>query len=653
MKNITIKDLVDIRFMSNPLLSPNSAHTAYVVSKQNYKENNYESWIHLMDNTTGETRQLTYSGKESDFIWEDATTLLFAAERSEADKPEKYEEKTCFYRLDINGGEARKAFEVDKNVSSIKVLGGGKYLVSATIDLNKPADDMDELLRGDEKDYHVFEEVPFWANGRGFVSRLRRALFIYDANENATTKITSEFFNVRSVDCKGKWIAYSGCDYNEKISLFGEAKLYNIETGETIDMTEPGKYSVGSVLLCDTCVVMELSTLDPWGTGQLHDFYRYDLTTGALAMAAKGEFYVGPNVLFDCSYGGGEIMKAVGDEVYFIGQVAYKAEIYRLTADNRIEKAVPFNGCVLALDTDGEKTVFVGHAANCAGDLYAVGNGETVRKTGINDEFMAEHYVAQAKYIPFTDSDGVKIDGWVLEPQGFDPEKTYPAVLEIHGGPRCAYGEVFFHEMQALVGEGYIVFFCNPRGSEGYGEEFADLRGRYGTIDYQDLMEFTDHVLALYPQIDKMHMGAAGGSYGGFMCNWIEGHTDRFAAIASQRSISNWVADFGASEIGITFDQNEMGATPWTDMLKMWEQSPLKYADKAKTPILFIHSLGDYNCTIDQGVEMFAAMKYFGVPSRMCVFEGENHSLSRTGKPRHRIRRLTEIMNWFEKYLKH
>ena len=165
-------------------------------------------------------------------------------------------------------------------------------------------------------------------------------------------------------------------------------------------------------------------------------------------------------------------------------------------------------------------------------------------------------------------------------------------------------------------------------------------------------MEFTDHVLALVPQIDPARIAATGGSYGGFMCNWIEGHTDRFAAIASQRSISNWVADFGASEIGFTFDANETGGTPWTDMEKMWEQSPLKYACNAKTPILFIHSLEDYNCTLDQGVEMFSAMKYFGVPSRMCLFEGENHSLSRSGKPRHRVRRLTEIMNWFDKYLK-
>lgn len=653
MKNIDIKSLMDLSFLSSPLLSPDGKYTAYVVTKQNYKENSYESWLHLLDNASGESRQLTFSGKESSFIWEDAHTLLFAAERTEADKPDKFKEKTAFYRLDIRGGEAHKAFEIDKNVAYIKPLAGGQYLVCATIDLNRPADDMDELLRGDEKDYHVLEEVPFWANGRGYVSRLRSTLFLYTAADGALKQITEDFFNVQEFEEKNGLVVYAGQCYAEKVSIFDEARLYDVASGETTAIVKPeDKLSVGSVYLTDKTAVIGLSNLEPWGTGQYHDFYRYDLASKALTLAKKMDFLAAPDVLFDCSYGGGLTGKALGEEVYFIGQQGFNAEIYKLTAANEIEKVVPFAGAIRTLDLDENHLVFGGHAANRCGDLYLLENGAPVQKTDINAAYFAEHYVAEARYVPFTDSDGVKIDGWVLEPQDFDPKKSYPAVLEVHGGPRCAYGEVFYHELQALAGAGYVVMFCNPRGSEGYGEAFADLRGKYGTIDYQDLMEFVDHVLELYPNIDKSRLGETGGSYGGFMSNWIVGHTDRFAAIASQRSISNWVADFGASEIGITFDQNEMGANPWTDMEKMWEQSPLKYAHNAKTPILFIHSLCDYNCTLDQGVEMFSAMKFFGVPSRMVLFEGENHSLSRSGKPRHRIRRLEEIFGWFEKYLK-
>ena len=206
------------------------------------------------------------------------------------------------------------------------------------------------------------------------------------------------------------------------------------------------------------------------------------------------------------------------------------------------------------------------------------------------------------------------------------------------------------HEMQAFASKGYFVFFCNPRGSEGKGEEFADIRGKHGTIDYDDLMAFMDHILEICPQIDPKRVAVAGGSYAGFMCNWIVGHTDRFAAIASQRSVSDFVADFCISDIGFTYDREAAGGDPWNNTEKLWFHSPYRYAPYAKTPILFIHALCDYDCTIDQGVEMFQAMKYFGVPSRMCLFEGENHNLSRNGKPRHRIRRLREIAAWIDRY---
>lgn len=136
-----------------------------------------------------------------------------------------------------------------------------------------------------------------------------------------------------------------------------------------------------------------------------------------------------------------------------------------------------------------------------------------------------------------------ELDGWILKPADFDEKRTYPAILDIHGGPKTAYGEVFFHEMQFWAGQGYVVFFCNPTGSDGRGDRFADLRGRYGQIDYEDLMAFTDAVLDRVPQIDTRRLGVTGGSYGGYMTNWIIGHTDRFAAAASQRSIANWVVD--------------------------------------------------------------------------------------------------------------
>ena len=165
-------------------------------------------------------------------------------------------------------------------------------------------------------------------------------------------------------------------------------------------------------------------------------------------------------------------------------------------------------------------------------------------------------------------------------------------------------------------------------------------------------MEFTDEVLKKYPQIDDKRMGVTGGSYGGFMTNWIIGHTNRFCAAAPQRSISNFVSMEGTTDIGKVFVSGQMLATTQTDVAKVWEQSPLKYAHNAKTPTLFIHSNEDYRCWMVEALQMYSMLVDNGVEARLCLFKGDNHELSRSGKPKNRIRRLQEITNWMDRHCK-
>lgn len=165
-------------------------------------------------------------------------------------------------------------------------------------------------------------------------------------------------------------------------------------------------------------------------------------------------------------------------------------------------------------------------------------------------------------------------------------------------------------------------------------------------------MKFTDEAVLKYDFIDGDSLGVTGGSYGGFMTNWIIGHTDRFKAAASQRSISNWISKFCTTDIGYYFAGDQNLGNPWDNTEKLWEHSPLKYADKVKTPTLFINSNEDYKCWMAEGLQMFTALKYHDVEARLCLFKGENHELSRSGKPKHRLRRLNEITKWFDSYLK-
>ncbi len=267
-----------------------------------------------------------------------------------------------------------------------------------------------------------------------------------------------------------------------------------------------------------------------------------------------------------------------------------------------------------------------------------------------NDKVLEDTYVAKPIYHSFVNND-INLDGWVLLPENYDEQSTYPAILDIHGGPKTIYNENFFHEMQVWVNKGYIVFFCNPRGGDSYNNDFMDIRGQYGGVDYEDIMNFTDFVVENYA-VDPERMGVTGGSYGGFMTNWIVSHTDRFKAAATQRSISNWISFYGTSDIGYYFGPDQTDADPLDDFEKAWEQSPLKHARNIRTPLLFIHSDQDYRCPIEQGMQLYTVVKKQGVDTRFIWFKNENHGLSRGGRPKSRIKRLEEITQWMESYLK-
>lgn len=369
---------------------------------------------------------------------------------------------------------------------------------------------------------------------------------------------------------------------------------------------------------------------------------------------AEYDYSLGFSLLSDCRYGGYGLdgaMKVFGDELYFISCHEKSSLLKKISLDGNIEIISDDIGSVDGFDICEDEILFYGLRGMRLQEIYSLKDGKETQLTGFNEDVYLDRKISFPERLVF-ENECVRIDGYVLKPVDYDENKTYPGILNIHGGPKNLYGEIFFHEMQVCASEGYFVFYCNPRGSDGRGDSFADISGKYGTIDYDDLMKFTDLVLEKYSQIDPNRIAVTGGSYGGFMTNWIIGHTDRFKCAVSLRSIANWISKFGTTDIGYFFVQSEQGANPWTNSDKLWFHSPMKYANKVKTPTLFIHAENDYRCWFVEGLQMFTSLKYFGVESRFCLFRDEHHDLSRTGKPTHRIRRMEEIMNWYEKYLK-
>src|SRR5690554_6475248 len=628
------------------------------------EENGYKSNLWLYDAEAETYNQLTTFDKEKGFSWLDDETILFPGMRNPKDKERvgKGEVFTVFYKISINGGEAREAFRIPMAVHQIKKVDSTRFLLTATFNAQRPSlqgmsdeEKTEELKRRkEEKDYEVLEEIPFWRNGGGFTNGDRTRLYLFDSETGKCDALTGEEFDVgglRLNEDRSKAV-FIGQLFRGKMEAYDNLYVLDIEKKSVRQITNY-KFSWSGVFFLKDRILALGKDMEKFGLNENAVFYLVDEDTGERQLLNSDfDKSTWNSVGSDCRLGGGDPARVDGGYFYFITTEGDSSFINRLDLEGNIEKVSTASGSVDAYDVRNGKILFIGLRGSNLQELYSLENSTEKKLSGFNDWVQAECRLAQPEPINVETAPGVKIDGWVLKPVDYQEGKEYPAILDIHGGPKTVFGEVFYHEMQYWASHGYFVFFCNPRGSDGKGDEFADIRGKYGTIDYDDIMAFTDAVLAKYPAIDQERVGVTGGSYGGFMTNWIIGHTDRFKAAASQRSISNWVSMGYTSDIGYFFEEDQVAATPWTDIDKVWWHSPLKYADKVKTPTLFIHSEEDYRCWLPEGLQMFTALKYFGVESRLCMFRGENHELSRGGKPKHRIRRLQEITDWFDKYLK-
>lgn len=661
-ETLQLRDFLKYRFVSNVTYAPDGEHAAYVIATCDEKHNTYQRRLYVWDGKAH--KQLTNGGKESMYLWEDKDTLLFSSLRDKQDQEavENGEERTVFYRISLHGGEAIKAFTIPLVVTGIQKVSDGCYACTVDYDLNYSycyslgEEEKVKALKEkkDMEDYEILDELPFYGNGLGYTNKKRNSLFLYEENSDTLTRISTDIMDVMDV----KW------DKEKQLLYYtGEVRIQHKQTGRQ------GIYVYDRKAGTSKCIFDQgeymVSGIEPWGEELLviaSDGRRYGINENAqfyflkkskLELFAANEDSLWGSVGSDCRLGGGKSSCLYQDKYYFITTRRHEAHIYALDKQGDIQPVLELSGSVDAFDIHDKGLIFIGMQEDLLQELYQM---DITNKTyqRISDYNMWVHEtktICPLEECNFT-SDDITLYGWVMKPVGYEEGKQYPAILDIHGGPRTVYGTVFYHEMQVWANQGYFVFFMNPRGSDGRGNGFADINGKYGTIDYEDLMKFTDVVLERYTAIDQQRVGVTGGSYGGFMTNWIIGHTNRFKAAASQRSIANWISFAHTSDIGEFFTKDQQQADTWESVEELWWHSPLKYANQVKTPTLFIHSNEDYRCPYSEGLQMYSALVEHGIEARLCMFKGENHELSRSGKPKHRVKRLEEITNWMQQHLK-
>ena len=658
-KQLQLEDFLKYKSLSSPLWAPGGERAAFVVTEMNADENSYESRLYLYDGT--QTKQLTAIGKEGSFTWLDDHRLLFSAVRSAREEKMQKDEIpfTSLYCLDIHGGEALPFATFPFPVTSVIPMDEDHLCVLGLFDKNCPdyyaKDDeaRSEFLKKqkEDRDYEVLDEVPFWFNGRGFVNGKRTGLFSMNLKSGEIERLSPQDTSVSLAFRLGDEVIWEGRPCQPKQSWHGLTIHATSMQGKTRVI-----FSDDDLMLSDLLEAgddMILLATDGKKYGMNENAKVYCLTRDGQLTLLRDEVYnMYGSVGSDCRYGGGQQARWQHGVLYHLTTREGDCDLYTLHPDGTSTPLLEPAGSIDCIDVNAAgRVLMVAMLDMKLQELYEydAGRGTLQQITHLNDEVLKDIYVASPEEITLT-SCNEEIRGWILKPRNYDPEKTYPAVLDIHGGPKTVYGPVFYHEMQLWANMGYFVFYCNPKGSDGRDNEFMDIRGKYGTVDYQNLMDFTDEVLRRYPQIDPSRLCETGGSYGGFMTNWIIGHTDRFCCTASQRSIANWLGFYGTSDIGLEFVEDQNLANIYDHPEKLWEHSPLKYAGSVKTPTLFIHSDQDYRCPLPEGLQMYASLLDRGIPARLCLFHGENHELSRSGKPKHRVRRLKEITDGFEKY---
>ena len=335
----------------------------------------------------------------------------------------------------------------------------------------------------------------------------------------------------------------------------------------------------------------------------------------------------------------------LGDDFLVQNRTRGRVHLLRVTRDGTVTPVfdgdVEVTGQAAARTPAGERIVVAHRTPDSFGELAVVGAG-TVTDFGAAAQRSG---LVRPVELEIAGRDGYPVHGWVATPAGDGP---FPVILQIHGGPYAAYGIHLFDETQVLVDAGYAVVYCNPRGSAGYGRAHGrSIRQKMGTVDFHDVIDFLDQAIASDDRLDGDRVGVMGGSYGGYLTAWVIAHDHRFAGAIVERGFLDPVSFAGTSDIGSFFGDEYVG----TDPARIAAQSPMAVVDQVRTPTLVLHSELDFRCPLEQATRYYMALKRHGVEAEMLVFPGEDHELTRGGRPRHRVERFDAVVEWWQRHL--
>ena len=656
---IRIDDIYKFRIPLEPSLRSDGKRVVYTVERMDKKAKTYYTNLYTTGTNGRSLKQLTF-GQRNDHspIWSpDGNTIAFISKRETASQ---------IWLLPMDGGEARPLTKLPRgSVSDIKWSPDGKKILFLFHPLGKEVK-VDKKGKAETPVYRHIKEIWYRLDGQGFFDSENTHVWSTNTKSGAAKQLVSGDYD-DMLPCwspDGKEIAFISFRHEGWRFRTEEQEIYRVSVNDNkvITVNTPdGPKEGGLSYSPDGKTLAYIGHDQPykgWGVvnavlntvsiiGKNHQVHgkNLDRTAGTITLGDITPSFLstspiwnpeGNKIFYGISSGGRQHIVEAGLET---GQVKI------ITENNTV-------ACTWSADAARLALAYNGASLESPDELFTLNlsNGVTKQITHLNRKYINSKIYSVAKEIEFNNG-RQKLMGWIVKPPNFNPKKKYPFILNIHGGPRCQYGRTFYHEMYVLAQAGYVVMYTNPRGSQGYGEKFAKaIEGKWAEPAMGDLMAAVDYAVSL-GYIDSKRLGVTGGSYGGYMTNWVVTHTDRFKAAVTQRCVSDLSSMFGNSDVG--WDMSwEFGGAPWENRESYLKWSPMTYIDKCITPLLIIHSEFDLRCNIEQGDQMFMALKYLKRDVEYVRFPEEPHGLSRHGRPDRREARLKFIVDWFDKYLK-
>ncbi len=651
--------------MSRPTIHPSGEWAVFATSTPNLEADAYvgQLWSVTLDGGAGPRRITRGFSDSAPRFSPDGSRIAFL--RSDGESPAQ------LYVLDARGGEAAQATDEKLGVSTFAWSPNGTSL-AYTARVAEPG------RYGTVKELGAASEPPrlistrkYRSNGLGYTRDRRNHVFLVDAPdpaaepgyrtapsaENPTPEPAATVPVPRQLtdgDWDDGYIRFSP-DGSHLAFISARHTDRDIDLANTIfevDLALPGAEPV-ALTAQDSRYGIDGFAYAPDGT--IH-FVAADL-------GIKGRDFVGRNgalyrldradstatlltnpATTDLSDGANELLVTSDGSVLALNTWHGTVELVSVSGEGTLDRVVSGNLVVRGFDESGGRIVISYSDPTTMGEIASVTHGSLTRRTDFSAA-LQHAGIAPARELTVPAQDGTPIHGWVLSPTGDGP---HPVLLTIHGGPYTQYTGSFFDEAQVYVDAGYAVVMCNPRGASGYGEEFGRaIRQRMGTVDYTDVLDFLDGALAANDSFDSARLGIMGGSYGGYLTAWTIAQDHRFVAAIVERGYLDPETFVGTSDIGDFFSDEYTG----TDPEQIRAQSPQAFAHQVTTPTLVLHSENDLRCPLSQGERYYSTLKRQGVDTELLVFPGENHELSRSGRPRHRLQRFEAVVAWWARYL--